>query len=241
MSDKKLEFHRILLKISGEALGGPDGAGIDSATIDIVSKQIADLVHMGKQIAVVMGAGNLFRGVMGVASGMDQVVGDQMGMLATVMNALALRENLRKIGLQATMLSALPVPGMVEKFSALDGRAILEDGDVVLCPGGTGNPYFTTDTAAVLRALELKCDAMFKATKVDGVYDKDPIKYNDAVKFDTITYTEILLRELKVMDLTAIALAGERKLPVVVFNLRREGMLLRVAGGDLSEATLITG
>jgi uridylate kinase len=241
MFDKKIEFHRILLKISGEALGGPDRSGIDSATIDIVSKQIADLAHMGKQIAVVMGAGNLFRGVMGVASGMDQVVGDQMGMLATVMNALALRENLRKIGLQATMMSALLVPGMVEKFDALAGRAILEDGDIVLCPGGTGNPYFTTDTAAVLRALELNCNAMFKATMVDGVYDKDPLKNKDAVKFDTITYAEVLARKLKVMDLTAIALADKNKLPIVVFNLRREGMLLRVAGGDLSNSTLITG
>jgi uridylate kinase len=239
MADK-LEFHRILLKLSGEALGGPDGAGIDPATIDSVSKQVASLLRSNKQVAIVMGAGNLFRGAMGVASGMDQVTSDQMGMMATIMNALALREGLRRAGVHSKVLSAFPVPGIVEKFSSGAGISLLHDGDVVLCPGGTGNPFFTTDTAAVLRALELKCDAVFKATMVDGVYDKDPIKHSDATRFDTIPFCDVIARKLKIMDLTAVTLASEKNLPIVVFNLRKEGMLERVVSGDLREATLIS-
>ncbi len=240
MTKKTYRFDRILLKISGEALGGSAGTGIDPATLDRVAMEIADLAQSGKQVGVVMGAGNFFRGIKGVAEGMDRVTADQMGMVATILNALALRDALDRAGTSAVVLSAFPVGEFTETFSAKRGREILENGAVALCAGGTGNPLFTTDTAATLRALELKCDVMFKATMVDGVYDSDPVNNPDAVRFDRITYREVIDRELKVMDLTSVTLAEANDLPLVVFNMWEAGTMKRVAGGEVSLGTLIT-
>jgi uridylate kinase len=238
MAKKPNGYHRILLKLSGEALGGPDGTGIDSATIKRAASEMSAVVSDGRKLAVVMGAGNFFRGITGVAEGMDRVVADQMGMVATVINAMALKESLEEEGVKALVLSAVGGAG-VEVYTPQKGRKMLEKGKVVLCAGGTGNPFFTTDTAAVLRALELECEIMLKATMVDGVYDKDPKKSRDAKRFETITYGEVLARKLKVMDLTAVALAEANGLPIGVFNFRDAGMLARVAKGDLKHATLI--
>ena len=225
-------YRRVLLKLSGEALEGQQPSGIESATLNSVAVQIKQLVELGVQPAVVLGGGNLFRGISGAASGMNRSVADAMGMLATVINGLALQDALLRLTQPAVLLSAVPVGGFAEAFSrrrAVDG---LERGEVVILGAGTGNPYFTTDTAAALRALELGADVLLKATKVDGVYDRDPIKHPDAVRFDTLTYQEVLDRRLRVMDLTAVTLCRENGLPLVVFNLRQEGNIRRVVLGE---------
>jgi len=225
-------YRRVLLKLSGEALEGQQPSGIESATLNSVAVQIKQLVELGVQPAVVLGGGNLFRGISGAASGMNRSVADAMGMLATVINGLALQDALLRLAQPAVLLSAVPVGGFAEAFSrrrAVDG---LERGEVVILGAGTGNPYFTTDTAAALRALELGADVLLKATKVDGVYDRDPIKHPDAVRFDTLTYQEVLDRRLRVMDLTAVTLCRENGLPLVVFNLRQEGNIRRVVLGE---------
>lgn len=240
MAGEKRRFHRIMLKLSGEALGGYAGTGIDRATVNRVTEEMAELVRSGRQLAVVMGAGNFFRGIEGQDEGMDKVTADQMGMVATVFNALALRDSLDRAGVKAVVLSALSVGVIAEAYSARRGRELLEEGKVVLCAGGTGNPFFTTDTAAALRAVELGCDVMFKATMVDGVYDKDPVLHQDATRFSTITYDEVLERKLKIMDLTAITLASGNNLPLVVFNLWAPGTMKRVADGEVELGTLIT-
>jgi uridylate kinase len=233
------EFKRIMLKVSGEALGGKGGVGVDVGVLDRVSREIAGVIGLGKQVGVVMGAGNFFRGVEGIAGGVDRAVADQMGMIATLLNALALKEGLASAGVGAEVLSAIPVGPVTETYSVRRAREVLAEGRLALCAAGTGNPYFTTDTAAVLRALELGCDVLFKASKVDGVYDKDPIRHPDARRFDRITYEEVLERKLGVMDLTAVTLARENGLPMVVFNLGEEGAMLRIARGDLAPGTLI--
>jgi uridylate kinase len=238
MTKKRNGYHRILLKLSGEALGGADGTGIDSATIKRAASEMSAVVSDGRKLAVVMGAGNFFRGITGVAEGMDRVVADQMGMVATVINAMALKESLEAEGVRAVVLTAVGGVG-AEVYTPQKGRRVLDKGGVALCAGGTGNPFFTTDTAAVLRALELECEIVLKATMVDGVYDKDPKKSRDAKRFETITYDEVLARKLKVMDLTAVALAEANGLPIAVFNFRDSGMLARVAKGDLKRATVI--
>ena len=228
-----------MLKISGEALGGAEGVGIDGATLRRVCMEMAGVLGLGKQLAVVMGAGNFFRGLRGVSEGIDRVSADQMGMMATLLNALALRDGLREQGVRAVILSAIEVGPVAEPYSPTRGREVLERGSVALCAAGTGNPYFTTDTAAVLRALELRCDVMLKASKVDGVYDKDPVRHPDAIRFDRVSYEEVISRKLGVMDLTAITLAAEGGLPLVVFNLRDEGALGRVARGEVQVGTLV--
>ena len=240
MAKSATGYRRILLKLSGEALGGEGGVGIDTATIDRVAGEIKAVVQDGRQVAIVMGAGNFIRGASGVKEGMDRVVADQMGMIATVINALALDQGILRTGQMSTVFSAFGVGGIVETYTVEYARGALDFGGIVLCAGGTGNPLFTTDTAGVLRALELDCDVMLKATMVDGVYDKDPLKHPKAVKFDKITYTEVLERKLGIMDLTAIALAEKNNLPIVVFNLSRKGILKRIAKGDLKHATLIS-
>jgi len=240
MTDNHPGFKRILLKVSGEALGGDDGTGIDPGMLSYVCSQISSLVESGHEIAVVMGAGNFFRGIKGAADGMDRVTGDQMGMVATIINALALRDGLNRAGIKAIATSAILSGQVTELYTPQFGRKMLSIGKVVLCAGGTGNPFFTTDTAAALRALELNCDAMFKATMVDGVYDSDPKTNPDAVRFEKITYDEVLSRRLKVMDLTAITLAHDKDLPVVVFDLSEKGVMNKLATGDLERGTLIT-
>lgn len=220
-----LKYKRILLKLSGEALAGEHGTGIDPRTMSEVCAEIGKLLLLGMQVGLVIGGGNVFRGLSGAARGMDRSRADYMGMLATVFNALALQDTLEKQGYAARTLSAIEMPEICESFIIRHALAHLDEGRIVICAGGTGNPYFTTDTAATLRGLELKCDAIVKATKVDGVYDKDPEKYPDAVKFDRVTYDEVLGRHLEVMDAAAIALARDNHMPIVV---------CRMLGGDIA-------
>ncbi|HDS30426.1 MAG TPA: UMP kinase [Firmicutes bacterium] len=236
----KHEFNRIMLKLSGEALGGKGGTGLDHPTIKRVTGEIADVVKSGKRIAIVMGAGNYVRGRDVIAYGMDNVTAHQMGMIATIINALALRDVLNRSGIEAVAMSAIPVGSVIEPFSAQTGRKYLDEGIVVLCAGGTGNPFFTTDTAAILRAIELQCDVMFKATMVDGVYDKDPALHPDAKRFDSLTYDEVIERKLKVMDLTAVTLAAEKKIPIVVIDLWTPGTMKKVSSGEINHGTLIS-
>jgi len=221
-----LKFNRCLLKISGEALAGDVGYGIDSQTINKVAQEIAGSVKMGTQIALVIGGGNFARGVSTSAGGMNRAAADSIGMLATVMNAIAMQDALEKHELGAEVMSAIGLEPLCRIFDRRKAVQLLEKGKVVLFAAGTGNPFFTTDTAAVLRAIESGCDVMMKATKVDGIYSADPVKDKSAFKFNDITYEEILKRNLAVMDTAAVALAREHKLPVFVFKLA-EGNLIK--------------
>jgi len=225
-------YKRILLKISGEALVGHQGFGIDPAMVEQVCGEIAAIRQAGVEIAVVVGGGNIFRGFKASTSGnMDRVTADHMGMLATVINSLAMQDRLEKRGVYTRVMSAIRMEQVAETFIRRRAIRHLEKGRVIIFAAGTGNPYFTTDTAGVLRAIEIKADAIFKATKVDGVYDSDPVTNPKAKKFDRITYDEVLSRHLKVMDATAIALCAENKLPLVVFNLLTPGNLQRAVEG----------
>ena len=225
-------YRRVLLKLSGEALEGEQHSGIDPGTLESVARQLKQVSALGVETAVVLGGGNLFRGLSGAASGMNRSVADAMGMLATVINGLAMQDALRRLDQRASLLSAVPVGGFAEPFSQRRAVAGLEAGEVVILGAGTGNPYFTTDTAAALRALEVGADVLLKATKVDGVYARDPVRHPDAVRFDALTYQEVLDRRLGVMDLTAVTLCRENGLPLVVFNLKREGNIRRVVLGE---------
>ncbi|MDR3002555.1 MAG: UMP kinase [Fibromonadaceae bacterium] len=220
-----LRFRRCLLKLSGEALAGSSGFGIDPATINWVAEEIAAAVKAGAQIALVIGGGNYMRGASASAGGMNRAAGDSMGMLATVMNAIAMQDALEKHGQRAEVMSAVKMEPLCGSFDRRKAIGLLESGVVVLFAAGTGNPFFTTDTAAVLRAVESECNVVMKATKVDGIYSADPVKDKNAVKFDNITYEEILKRNLAVMDIAAVALAREHKLPVFVFKLAKENFL----------------
>ncbi|MCA9672564.1 MAG: UMP kinase [Myxococcales bacterium] len=224
-------YKRVLLKLSGEALEG-DGRTIDPDILDAVAREVIAARELGTQVAIVIGGGNLFRGLAGAASGMSRTVADGMGMLATVMNCLAMADTLVRAGCPASVLSAIAVHQVADAFTARDALARLDGGQVVLLAAGTGNPYFTTDTAAALRALEVEADVLLKATKVDGIYDKDPVKHSDAKRFDEITYAEILQRQLKVMDLTAVTLCRDNKLPLLVFDMNTEGNIRRVIAGE---------
>jgi uridylate kinase len=225
-------YRRILLKLSGEALEGSQEHGIDPQTLDKVAVQIAEVCQLGAQIGVVVGGGNIFRGLAGAASGMNRSVADGMGMLATVVNCLAMGDALRRCGQPASVFSAFPIGSMTEPFSHRRAKAALEAGEVVLLGAGTGNPYFTTDTAAALRALEIDANALLKATKVDGVYDKDPKQHEDAIRFECISYDEVLERRLGVMDLTAITLCRDNDLPLLVFDMTQSGNIKRVVLGE---------
>jgi uridylate kinase len=233
-------YSRILLKLSGEALMGKEGFGIDPAVMAEVSRQIKEVQERHVQIAAVIGGGNIYRGLRAEQQGVDRVVGDYMGMIATVMNGLALHESLRSMGVAASFQSALPIAEVVAPFNRRMAIDHLEKGRVVIFAGGTGNPFFTTDTAAALRALEVRAQAIFKATRVDGVYDKDPEKHSDATLFKEISYIEVLDRGLKVMDATAITLCMENKLPIVVFNLKNSDNMRRAASGE-EVGTLVRG
>ncbi len=228
----KLRYSRVLFKLSGEALAGPGEYGVDPATITGFCEEIANTVEKGLQLALVIGGGNIFRGVSSSAKGMERSSADYMGMLATVMNALAVQDALEKQGLQTRVLSAISMREVCEPYIRRRAVRHLEKGRVVICAAGTGNPYFTTDTAAALRAMELKCEAIIKGTKVDGVYDKDPMKHDDAVKFSRLTYMDVLERQLRVMDSTAISLAMDNDMPIVVFNMFTNGNLNRVVMGE---------
>jgi uridylate kinase len=228
-----LVYRRILLKMSGEVLAGDGGSGISAARIAVLADEIATVHAAGVQLGLVVGGGNIFRGVHGSRDGIGRVTGDHMGMLATVINALAVRDGLEQHGLAARVLSALRIDGVAEPYSVQQALAALASGQVVLFAGGTGNPFFTTDTAGVLRAIEIGADIILKGTKVDGVYDSDPVTHPDATRFETLTYTEVLRRDLKVMDATAISLARDNDLPIVVFDVNRRGDLLRIVRGDV--------
>ena len=225
-------YKRILLKLSGEALMGNQKFGICSDVITSYARQIKEIVDMGVEVGIVIGGGNIFRGLSEAEQGVDRVTGDHMGMLATVINSLALQNSIEKLGVPTRVLTAIEMPQIAEPYIRRRAERHLEKGRVVIFGAGTGNPYFTTDTAAVLRAIEINADVVIKATKVDGIYDKDPVKYSDAVKYETVTYSEVLNKDLKVMDAAAISLCRDNKLPLIVFNSLVEGNIKKVVLGE---------
>ncbi len=225
-------YKRVLLKLSGEALAASQGFGVDPIRIHEIAAELADVKSLGVQIAIVVGGGNFFRGVAEQAKEMDRVSADQMGMLATVINALALQDALEKQGVFTRVMSAIEMNQVAEPFIRRRAMRHLEKGRVVIFAGGTGSPYFSTDTAASLRAMEIKADVILKATKVDGIYDADPVKVKDAKKFAEISYMEVLRLGLRVMDATAISLCQENNLPIVIFNLNHEGNIRKVVTGE---------
>jgi uridylate kinase len=227
-----LEFGRILLKLSGEALAGEGGGGIDPTVIQDIAGQVRDIHGLGVEIGLVIGGGNIFRGLAASTQGMDRASADYMGMLATVLNSLAMQDALEQMGVKTRVLSAIAMQELCEPYIRRRAVRHLEKSRVVIFAAGTGNPYFTTDTAASLRAMEIQADCILKATKVDGVYDKDPEAHDDAVMFDKLTYLEVLKKGLKVMDSTAISLCMDNGLPIVVFNLKKEGNIRRVLAGE---------
>ena len=226
------KYKRILLKLSGEALMGDGAYGIDRATIDQMVGEVAGVVRLGVQVAVVIGGGNIFRGVAPGAAGMDRATADYMGMLATVMNALAMQNALEKIGVDTRVLSAIPMASVSEPYIRRRAVRHMEKGRGVIFAAGTGNPYFTTDTAAALRAAEMNCDALFKGTSVDGIYDADPKKKQGARRYDQLSFQQVLADNLKVMDASAVALCRDNDIPIVVFNIRERGNFARVLDGD---------
>jgi uridylate kinase len=232
-------FRRVLLKMSGEALMGDRGFGHDPSTLNRLAEEVRSVHAQGVEQCLVIGGGNMVRGDQYVANGIERTTGDYMGMLATVINALAVQSVLEQAGLQTRVLSAIPMASVCEPYIRRRAMRHMEKGRVVICAGGTGNPFFTTDTAAALRAAELGCDALLKGTKVDGVYSADPMKHPQAVRFDRLTYHEVLAKDLKVMDASAISLARESSIPIIVFSLRSAGALLRVLRGD-GPHTMIT-
>lgn len=232
-------YKKILLKLSGEALMGDQEFGISSDVIASYAKQIKEIVDLGVEVSIVIGGGNIFRGISGAAQGVDRVTGDHMGMLATVINSLALQNSIEKLGVPTRVQTAIEMPKVAEPFIKRRAQRHLEKGRVVIFGAGTGNPYFTTDTAAALRAIEMETDVVIKATKVDGIYDKDPVKYPDAKKYETVTYNEVLAKDLKVMDATAISLCRENKLPIIVFNSLIEGNLKKVVMGEHIGTTVV--
>jgi uridylate kinase len=236
----KAVYKRVLLKLSGEALLGKSSFGIDPDTVNEISREIKEIADMGVQLGIVVGGGNIFRGFDGSTRGMDRTSADYMGMLATVINSLALQSGLEHYDVVTRVQTAIEMKQVAEPF--IQRRAVrhLEKGRVVIFAGGTGNPYFTTDTAASLRAIEIKADVIIKATKVDGVYDQDPVIHPDAVMFDKISYTDVLAKNLKVMDATAISLCRENRLPIIVFNLNKSGNIRRVICGQ-SVGTIVRG
>jgi uridylate kinase len=234
----KSVYRRILLKLSGEALMGEEGFGIDPKVLERMAQEIKELVELGIQVGLVIGGGNLFRGEGLAKAGMNRVVGDHMGMLATVMNGLAMRDALHRASVNARLMSAIPLNGVCDDYNWAEAISLLKSGRVVIFSAGTGNPFFTTDSAACLRGIEIEADAVFKATKVEGVYDADPVKNPHAVMYKTLTYNQVLEKELKVMDLAAFTLARDHNMPIRVFNMNKPGCLKAVVMGE-DEGTLI--
>ena len=234
--DKK--YKRILLKLSGEALTGKENFGIDPKILDQMALEVGQLVGIGVQVGLVVGGGNLFRGAALQSAGLDRVTGDHMGMLATVMNALALRDALERSNIATQVMSAIPMSGVVDHYDSRKAIRALSNGDVVIFAAGTGNPFFTTDSSACLRGIEVGAELVLKATKVDGVYSADPMKVKDAIKYDRLTYDEVLDKKLEVMDLTAICLCRDHNMPVRVFEMEKKGALLNIVRGG-NDGTLI--
>lgn len=231
---------RILLKLSGEALGDAHSTGIDATSISALCSEIGALHAAGVEIGLVVGAGNLIRGAELSATGMDRVTGDQIGMLATIMNGLALGSALQVSGVPSVVYSAFQIPGVVRTYVTQDARRSLGAGEVCVFAGGLGNPFFTTDTAACLRGIEIEAEMVLKATKVDGVYSADPVKHADAVRYSELTYDEVLAKDLRVMDLTAICLCRDHEMPLVVFDMNDAGALTRIVNGDKVGTTIST-
>jgi len=225
-------YKRVMLKISGEALMGDQGFGLHPPTVERIAREVQSVHELGVEICMVIGGGNIFRGLQGSAQGMERTTADYMGMLATVMNALAMQSALETLGVFTRVISAIPMDQVCEPYIRRRAVRHLEKGRVCIFAAGTGNPYFTTDTAATLRANEMTCEAVFKGTKVDGVYDKDPVKHDDAVRYDEITYDDVLVKNLKVMDASAIALARDNSLPIIVFSLDEPGGLGGILKGQ---------
>tara|TARA_B100001094_G_scaffold333441_1_gene412329 strand:+ start:32822 stop:33544 length:723 start_codon:yes stop_codon:yes gene_type:complete len=238
MTQLKPKFQRVLLKLSGEALMGSQGFGISAEVLDRIATEVKALTALNVQVAIVIGGGNLFRGEGLAQAGMNRVVGDHMGMLATVMNGLAVRDALHRIDVNARLMSALPLKGVCDTYNWADAIRYLNDKRVVIFSAGIGNPFFTTDSAACLRGIEIEADVVLKATKVDGVYSEDPVKNPDAIKYDTLDYQTVLQKELRVMDLSAFALARDHSMPIIVFNMNTPGALHRVVVGE-KEGTFI--
>lgn len=231
---------RVLVKFSGEALAGEGGFGIDTQILNYIAREIKELCDNGVEIGVVVGGGNIIRGVSAAADGIiKRTSGDYMGMLATVINGVALQEALEHLDMEVRLMTAIEMKEIGESFIVRRAKRHLEKGRIVVFAGGTGNPYFTTDTAATLRASEIEANMIIKATKVDGVYDKDPAKYDDAVKLNSISYDDALKDHIKVMDDTSIALAKDNKLPIVVCNMFEQGNLLRIINGDMSVCSIV--
>ena len=225
------KLKRVLLKISGESLMGVDSYGIDVSTVDRVAKEISQVCKLGIEICLVIGAGNIFRGLSGAAAGMDRASADNMGMLATVMNSLAMQNSLERLGFQTRIQSAISMTEVCETYTRRRAIRHMEKNRIVIFAAGTGNPYFTTDTAAALRASEMDCDAIFKGTKVDGIYDKDPIEHKEANKFEKITYSEVLSKNLRVLDSSAVSLARDNNIPIIVFSIKENNGFLNILKG----------
>ncbi|HHC71883.1 MAG TPA: UMP kinase [Thiotrichales bacterium] len=241
MPEDTSKYKRILLKLSGEVLMGEESYGIDPSVIGRIADEIVEVTRLGVQVGLVIGGGNIFRGAGLVASGIQRVTGDHMGMLATVMNALAMQDTLGKRGVEARVMSAFAIQGVCEGFDHLEAIRHLEAGRVVLFAAGTGNPFFTTDSAASLRAIEIGADALLKATKVDGVYSDDPVRNPDAVRYERLTYDEVISRGLGVMDITAVVLCRDHHMPLKVFSINNSGDLVRMMKDDRVGTTVERG
>ncbi|GAB1596290.1 UMP kinase [Lysobacter claricitrinus] len=227
-----LAYRRVLLKLSGEALMGSEDYGIDPKVSSRLAQEVIEAQQAGAEVALVIGGGNIFRGAGLAASGMDRVTGDHMGMLATIINALAMQDALEKLGARCRVMSALKINQVCEDYIRRRAVRHLEKGRLVICAAGTGNPFFTTDSGAALRAIEIGADVLLKATKVDGIYDRDPKKFPDATRFDTLTYDDVLARDIQVMDTAAFALCRDARLPIRVFDMEQPGQLLRILRGE---------
>jgi uridylate kinase len=239
MPAHELKYKRILLKLSGEALMGAEGFGIDPKVLDRMALEIAGLINAGVNVGLVIGGGNLFRGAALQQAGLDRVTGDHMGMLATVMNALAMRDSLERANLVSRVMSSIPMSGVVDHYDRRKAMRSLERGEVVIFAAGTGNPFFTTDSAACLRAIEVDAEVVLKATKVDGVYTADPMLDSSATKYDQLSYDEVLDKKLGVMDLTAICLCRDHNMPLRVFAMEKPGALMNIVKGS-NEGTLVS-
>lgn len=233
------QYQRVLIKVSGEALMGDKQYGQDLATVQRIAKDIQEVMEMGVQVCVVVGGGNIFRGISGAAAGMERSSADYMGMIATIMNALAIQNTLEQQGVPTRVQSALEMQQVAEPYIRRRAIRHMEKGRVVIFAGGIGNPYFTTDTTAALRASEMNCDALLKGTQVDGVYDSDPRKNKDAKRFDTLSYHDVLAKDLKVMDAAAISLARENQIPIIVCSIGEQGNIARVLRGEGKSTTII--
>lgn len=240
MTEAKAAYRRVLLKLSGEALIGDQGYGVHLPTLAAIARNVHEAKELGCEIGVVIGGGNIFRGLKGSAEGMDRATADYMGMLATMMNGMAMQDAFEKVGLQTRLMSALEMKAVAEPYIRRRAERHMDKGRVVIFAGGTGNPYFTTDTAAALRAAEIHADIVMKGTKVDGVYDKDPAQHADAKLYESLTYRDVLEQDLRVMDQTAISLCQENSLPILVFNMKDPANIVRAIAGE-KLGTIVSG